>query len=345
MEELLQIEYECTMMELDMVLEDYVELTNYQLIYEAENNPDVSQQMQQNANVKEESKPLIKKLIDGVIKLISNVVNSIKDFFTKLFMSQDEREQFRQCEEYLKAHPELANKKITVKNFRSIQAQFDEQINAMEAEMRRSAAENTPPATEVKNRAETFLKTVGLAAPASFGLAVAIKACRSNIGMAKEIQKQLNDQTDAVKKLEEIVGKEQMDKFKNEVNKDTKLLGFHRVLVSLRKKKCESLQDCIVETIGEARAISKGEILNGLDLAGILYGNEHLKPYINKYGKMYGKAYVKAQKKKHIDQPIKKAKEKATKFISNHIVNRGDNTLVSSTKDFVTGKSKRNKRK
>ena len=38
-------------------------------------------------------------------------------------MSQDEREQFRQCEEYLKAHPELANKKmdgIYIDNYNSM---------------------------------------------------------------------------------------------------------------------------------------------------------------------------------------------------------------------------------
>lgn len=342
MYELLEIEYECAKIELDMVMEDYIELSSFQLIYETD-NPDVSNQMQKNANVQQESQPFIKKLINGVISLIKNVVNSIKDFFTKLFMNGDEREQFRQCEEYLKSHPEYANKKITVKDFRSIQNQYDNMIGKMEQDLQQSAAENRPPSEELKNRAENFLKTVGAAVPVSLGLSVAIKACRSNIGMAKELQKKLNDQSEEVKKLESIIGKEQMDKFKKEVEKDTHLLGFHRVLVSLRKQKCESLQDCIVETIGEARALTKGEILNGIDLAGIIYGNEHLKPYVNKYGKMYAKAYAKAQKNKHIDQLVNKVKNKVKKALSDHVVNRGDNTLTASTKDFMFGRTKKKK--
>lgn len=344
MESLLNINYDCAEMELNILMEDYHEISDYLLIYEA-NNPDISEQMRKNANIQKNSKPLIMRMIDSILGLIKKVVSSIQDFFTKLFMNSDELEQFRQCEAYLKQHPEYANKKITVKDFRAINQQYDNMISEYEEELRRAQAENRPPSEVLKNKGENFLKTVGVALPTSLALSVAIKACRSNIGMAKEIQKQLNDQTAAVKKLEEIIGEEQMKQFKKEVNKDTHLLGFHRILISLRKKKCESLQECIVETIGEARSITKGEILNGIDLVGILHGNQHLKPYINKYGKMFGKAYVKEQRKKHIDRPLKKAKDKVERWTSDHIVNRGDKTLVSSTKDFVTGKTSRNKKK
>ena len=111
---ILQDEFFSSMYELETMMEEYVELTSYQLLYEA-NKPDVSKQMQKNANIKQNSEGLIMKAIHAVQKIIRNIISSIQNFFDELTMGQDEKQLYNQMQEAIRQNPKLKNKKSSKK--------------------------------------------------------------------------------------------------------------------------------------------------------------------------------------------------------------------------------------
>ena len=325
-------EYFESMYELKVLLEEYHELTPYQLIYEAK-KPDVSKQMQKNANIQTKSEGVIMKAIHAVQKIIKNVISSIQNFFDELFMGKDEKALYEEMQKSLRQNPELKNKKITVKDFRTISQQYDTMINELETEIRNCAANHRPPAQELLDKVTNFLKEGLSAASAILGTEVCVKAARSNLGMAKLIKKQLNDQSIIMEQLIKTLGEDEAKKFKKEITKDARLIGAHRLLVSLFSKKYENLRECITDTLGQLNEVSHGKIFGNFGLIKRFLGNKTFKPVVKEVGKVAASTVV----DKKVVNPIRKAKAKAEQWMSKNVVNRGHDPAAKSAFDFMRG--------
>lgn len=332
MEEFVLNDYHSTLYQLKILSESYIELTPYQLMYEAD-QPDVSNAMQKNANIQTQSDNLIIKLIKGVITLIKNIISSITNFFSELFMGSDERKLYEQYQQMIQSNPEFANKKITVKDFRQIIQKEDDMYQQGKAELERAAAENRPPSEQMFNNILDLVKNGIGAGTAIMTTEVAIKAARSNIGTAKLIQKALNDHEDIMVQLEKNLGKKEAKKFKKEIDKDTRLIGFHRALVSLQKKKYDNLKECVTDTFKQLHDISKGKLFGNLGLIRKIVGNDTFKPI----AKQAVQSGVKTAVDEKIKNPIRKAVDKVTQKVSGSVVNRGDENIGKSAFNFITG--------
>ena len=323
-------EYFSSMHELKILLEDYHELTPYQLIYEA-NKPDVSNQMQKNANIKQNSEGVIMKAIHAVQKIIKNIISSIQDFFDKLTMGKDEKVLYQEMQTALQQNPELKNKKLTVKDFRTISQKYDTMINDLEGEIRNCAANHKPPAQELMDKITNFLKEGVAAGTAILGTEVAVKAARSNIGMAKLIKKQLRNHNVIIEQLTKILGEADARKFTKEIDKDARLLGAHRLLVNLRAKKFENLRECIMDTLGQLQEISQGKIFGNIGLVKRFAGNKTFKPVVKEVGKVAATTYA----DRKIGSKVRAAKAKAEQWMSKNVVNRGHDPAAKSAREFM----------
>lgn len=309
-------EYFSAMHELKVLVEGYEEFTEYEIIYEA-NKPDVSKQMQKNANIKTESGGIIKRAIQAIQKIISNVISSIQNFFDELTMGKDERAAFEQFQQEIRNHPEFAKKKITVKDFRTISKKYDDMIAEVQGEIKTCMATNKPPSQELYEKGMNFLKSGVTATGAILLTEVAVKAARSNLGMAQLIKKQLNDENIIMKKLNETLGEKEAKKFKKEISKDAKLIGFHRLLVNLFAKKYDSLKDCITDTFSQVHELSQGKIFGNLGIIKKIYQNKTLGPAV----KTAGKVAVKFKAAQGVDK-VKEKAEKVKQTVANKVVNR-----------------------
>lgn len=332
MEEFVLSEYHSTLYNLNLLMEEYVEITPYQMIYEAD-QPDVSAAMQKNANIQGQSDNLLIKLIKGVITLIKNIISSISNFFSELFMGKSERALYEQYQQMIQSNPEFANQKITVKDFREIIKREDEMYQQGKAELERAAAENRPPSEQMFNNILDLVKNGIGAGTAIMTTEVAIKAARSNIGTAKLIQKALNDHEGIMEQLEKNLGKKEAKKFKKEIDKDTRLISFHRALVSLQKKKYDNLKDCVTDIFKQLHDISKGKLFGNLGLIRKIVGNDTFKPI----AKQAVQSGVKTAVDEKIKNPIRKAVDKVTQKVSGSVVNRGDENIGKSAFNFITG--------
>lgn len=323
-------EFFSSMYELKTLLEEYHELTPYQLLYEA-NKPDVSAQMQKNANIKQNSENAIVKAIRAIQKIIKNIISSIQNFFDELTMGKDEKELYRQMQEAMKQNPELKNKKLTVKDFRTISNQYDGMINELEGEIRTCMANHKPPSQELIDKITNFLKEGVSAATAILGTDVAVKAAQSNIGVAKLIKKQLDEENGIMEALIKSLGEDDAKKFKKEIDKDARLLSLHRLLVSLFAKKYESLRECIMDTLGQVNEVSHGKIFGNIGLLKRFGKNKTFKPVVKTAAKVgVGVVASKASNK------VRRAGAKAEQWMSKHVVNRGHDPAEKSAFDFMT---------
>lgn len=322
-------EYFESMQELKLLMEEYVELTPYQILYEAD-KPDVSNQMQQNARIEKRSESVLSKAIHAIQRLIKNVISSIRSFIDQITMGKDEKKLFAQFKEEIKKHPEFANKKVTVKDFRSISQKYDEKINEVEKEIRDCMATHRPPSQQLMDNVKNFLKEGVTATTAILGTEVAVKAAQSNLGIAKEIQKQLNDHSEIMVQLEKALGKKEAKKFKKEIDKDAKEIGLHRMLVNLFAKKYENLRECITDTFSQVNQVSEGKIFGNLGFIKKFVTNKTFSPIVKQGAKM-----VASQQVGKVTGKVQQAKNKVGGFVSKNIINRSFDPTAQSAGDFI----------
>ena len=91
---------------------------------------------EENEAMAQKSVSLIQKAITVIKGIFNTIKQIIKDFVDYIRLSTAEKGMFKQFEEECKNNPEFANTKITVKNWKKINAAYDEIITAAEKEIK-----------------------------------------------------------------------------------------------------------------------------------------------------------------------------------------------------------------
>ena len=79
--------------EAELSMADYVELTSYQTIFEAD-DPEVQAQQKTNKEAQGKTGNALVRAVKAVKAMISSLINAIADFLRKLTMGSDERKSF-----------------------------------------------------------------------------------------------------------------------------------------------------------------------------------------------------------------------------------------------------------
>ena len=313
---------------LDLLMENYVELSDYQILFEAD-NPDVSAQMQKNANIEKESGGFLKKAANGIINMIKSIISSIQSFFQELFMGKDEQVLLNQFRDACKQDPTLKDKKITVTDYKNAMKAYDEKIAEIDQELRKEAAGRTSGSEELINSCTSLLKNGIQSSGSIVASEIAVNLAYNNLAIAKSLQKALNDENAVMQTLMNGLGEKEAKRFKADIEASTKKLSLHRKKVQLMQKKYECAKDCIVGTIQQISGLSKGKIWGNFSFIRKVMNNDTLGPTVKNTAKMTAKSVIKNAKTQ--------AKEKAKKMF------KGDyeDSYHATGKDFILGKSKK----
>ena len=117
--------------EAEKCLNEYKELDAYMEIFEAE-NPEVKEQVEKNEKAKSGAIENIKKAAKAVLDMIKKLIRTVGDFIEKRKLSVDERAAYEAFKEAAKKDPSLKNKKITVRNFKEIEAEYQKVLKELE---------------------------------------------------------------------------------------------------------------------------------------------------------------------------------------------------------------------
>lgn len=244
--------------ETESLLKDYEDFTLDQLMTESDSE-EAREKIKD--NVKSQSK-ITEKLKAGVRALknmIKAIIEKVNDMFSRLFMSMEEKEQFKKWEENIKSNPELANKKVTVKDFRKLNKAYDDAIKAAND----ARARNADP-SEMEKILSVLKKTL-LGVGVGVSVSAALKMAQDNKNIAKLINGQLEQQDGLCDNIEKLIGKSNTNDFKKGIEKasrDTAWVRFTSKLIGNKAKENNSTLSSIFKTI---KSVASGNGLEGPD--------------------------------------------------------------------------------
>ena len=247
-------------------LRDYKEIDEYTSIFEAE-DPEVEKTEKKNQEAANKSQGFLKKAFASIKKAIITLMKNIGDFIDRLSLSKDERMSLERMEEMMRQNPELKNKKITVKDYRKIISQIDEYTDAVEKQIRSDKANQDSEVEKLLGNIGDFLKGNLEGTSVILSADVARNKAISDIKSAKEIKLLLNSDIGLMEKLEKELGKKEAKKFKRDISKYASTNKLYSMLVRLRKKKYDTLSECIkgsMVNLGKAIITGRGSMANSL---------------------------------------------------------------------------------
>lgn len=87
-----------------------------------------------NTASEEKARKGILKLIDAVLGMIQKIKDTVSDFIARRRLSETERKAFEQFKEMMKKDPNMANKKVRVRDFKEIQRRYQQFMAECEKE-------------------------------------------------------------------------------------------------------------------------------------------------------------------------------------------------------------------
>lgn len=247
--------------EIDVLLENYQELPLYQEIFEVA-DPEVGAVSAKNADIEEQSTNLLQKAINTIREIFKKIKEMVKTIFTWFGVSKDEKVAYQEFLKQCKADPELAKKKVTIRDFRKINAEYENTLKQYENQYKQEKdkeAELRPNLiTDAQNALNNIKKKAGnilAAEAASFTVETALtyaKACKEN---AATVDFMLEFDMGLLDEIEKELGKKETKKFKKKIKMLQSRSKFIRILAGGRKEQIMTLKDSIKDTLTNVRSV------------------------------------------------------------------------------------------
>lgn len=124
--------------EANKCLDSVKELSIYQSVFEATEGDDyfIALEDENNNNI-EKGTSFIQKAIDAVKALITSIKDAISNFLQWLKLKPDEKQAYDEFAKNCREHPEFAKQKVTVKDWKVIDGEYNKVVGEMEKEIRR----------------------------------------------------------------------------------------------------------------------------------------------------------------------------------------------------------------
>lgn len=316
-------------------------IDDYESIFEAE-DPVVAEKNKRIEKAQDRSQSGVSKIISAVKKMITNLIDSIKDFFDRLGLKGDEKAQFEAYRKQMAENPALKNKRITVKDFRAVNQQYEALIADVERDIRAERNGEEHPIDAKIHEYETRLKNIGLAQGSIVAADVAIKMAESNVNVAKTIQTALRRDNGIMDQLVTSLGAKEAGKVKKTIDAAARNSILTRLKVKIRGRQYHDAEECISATITE---LKNGGFANPFTFLGRNQLN-------NQYTKGYTRAAIKSGVVGAKDAAVDTVKKKGGDFVhklftgkSKTEKKRDQDAEYSSLGDFMLGGVKKRKQK
>lgn len=217
-------------------MKTYIELSIEEMFFENDNVLKNNQKIEKNVGNS------LKRAFQALINIIHSINEKITDTISGFFMSKGEKSLFDKYKEAIKSNPQTANTKITIKDFRKAMKAYDDAIQQADNAMQKD--EDISKSNDIMDS----LKKAILPTAITITMSGALMIAKNNKQIAENIKIALKKEEGICRQLENSVGKEQVDKFKTEVEKVTKKSLWERFKLKLFTKKQNDLSISLKET-------------------------------------------------------------------------------------------------
>lgn len=223
--------------------------TASELFFEADDNSIANNQQAQ------KSQNILIKAIRALKNMISTLIKKITDFIQRMFMSKEEKERFERFKQLAASDPNLKNKKMTLKDFRKINAEYQKAINDIDAQIaaidRQSDEEAARTVEKVQEIASNVVKGIKQSATTIFSVDMALRLAENNKDAAKWIQKKLKNEDDIISNLEKQIGKERTADFQKKIKSSTRKISLHRIKVWMLGQYHGTMSGALSQTVND----------------------------------------------------------------------------------------------
>lgn len=240
--------------EIDLLLEDYTDLTTYQDLFEAADDA-VAATIDKNDKIAGKADSLLNKAINAVkaiINKIKSILSGIGEYFTA---SKGEREDFEAFCKRIKSDPAMKGKKVTIHDYREIMNQYDKILNKEEADYRAMKDEEVERRVTVggvldKELGKLKQKVTEIASSAGTFVAVevAIEYARANRTNAAKLRRIIEHDEELLNRVEKELGKKGAKKVKRDIKILSSRCGILRKIIGGRNQQVYTLMDAVKDT-------------------------------------------------------------------------------------------------
>lgn len=251
-------EFDSAIYALECVIASYEPISDYQEIFEAD-NPQVQQQAANNAQQEQQGESFVMKAIQAIKNMIKQMITNIKNFFQTLTMSKDEKAKYQAFLQKCKNDPQLKGKKITLTDYRKVNAEYEALIK--EAETAISNMKEGQP-TAIDNLVEKMKNGIkGVAKGASVVVTAEVidKMAASNQEIAEMVYKKLREDERVMEVLEEQMGHAKARDFKARMRLFSSKCKLKQMVVKLRYKQYSNAKECVEQTFREMKGLMTGD--------------------------------------------------------------------------------------
>ena len=199
---------------------------------------------EENSMASEKSVSLLRRALNVVKGIYNTIKQIIKDFLDYIRLSSSEKDEFKKFEEECKNNPEFANKKITVKNWKLIEASYDAAIEATKKEIKYiSQKEEEARPSVMKKINENLGKAAGIAKDAFVEMTIqkALTEASRSPEVARNLLSELDQDNALNRQLEQMVGENSMKYTKKRLKFLSSKIGLVRWLAGARKQKAKEV--------------------------------------------------------------------------------------------------------
>ena len=247
--------------QVDALLESYDERPLYDAVFnEASDDVDVA-----NAETEEKAISLLQKAINAMKALIQKIKDILNTVISWVKADNAEISEYKKFCQQIKQNPELKNKKVTLRDYRQVIAEYDKQLGDAEKKyraMKDEEAANKPNfADDVKaGIAATGKKVASIATSvgASFTVESALEYARQNTKNAALVQTIIDNDFLILKALEKSLGAKEIRKFKWKVKALNCRCRVVRTILGGRMEQSKTIKDTVADTFSSIRSLIGG---------------------------------------------------------------------------------------
>lgn len=258
------------MMESVRVLSDVDHVSSYDSLFNMDDEY-VKEAEEAEIAATEKSKNWLIKAFTAIKNALAKMFSGIKDFIDRMFLSKEEKKKLEELEDLIKQNPEMANTKITVKDYRKIYSEIDKMYAELEQAAREVEANKDKPVGKLLKRVgEWFGRNVDVVGT-SVTADTAMKLMAHDRGLATQIANVLNRDGAVMNQLIDTLGKEDAEKYRKKATMYSKKHSLFAAMSRLTKKKYETVADALKGTMNSL----KTQLPTGTGIVGKAMKNDH----------------------------------------------------------------------
>lgn len=290
------------------------ELSTYQSVFEATmGNPVATGLENRNTEMGEKSASLIQRAIDAIKRIYANIRDGIKNIFSYIKLSGDEKNQYKDFLSECNNNPEFANKKVTVKNWKDIDREYNSLINEIQKDIeqvKRTEEEMKPSILKtIDNRIASFGR-FGKKAMISITLDQLINRAKYDETVARQLQEAIDNDFGLLDALTKDLSKKEIRRDKRKIRMINSRCGLIRRLAGVRKQK----SDMHLQAVAEEKAMIK-TFIKSIAKSTLRYGDKNTIKNMGKLGaSVLSDVHTEVKSKKRAIRSIKRQEKQAAKI-------------------------------